>query len=44
MDTLDDAVRLTLPVRPDQHRTAHTLVALVRDSNTFRLHSADVIH
>ena len=33
---LDDAVRLTLPVRPDQHRTAHTLVALVRDSTTFR--------
>ncbi len=33
---LDDAVRLTLPVRPDQHRTAHTLVALVRDSATLR--------
>lgn len=34
--SLEDAVRLTLPVKPDQHRTAHTLVAFVRDSATLR--------
>jgi alpha-2-macroglobulin len=33
---LQDAVAITLPVQPDQHSQAHTIVALVRDSATLR--------
>jgi alpha-2-macroglobulin len=33
---MQDAVAITLPVQPDQHSQAHTVVALVRDSATLR--------